>query len=259
MFHFHGQLSSRLEALYLQRAACQQAVCLVAIDRQGFGNSPPDPRFGLAEWPSAVRSIANQLGIQRLGLIGVSAGAKYALATALAVPELIESVALASSFGQLELPDSIATAAPRVKFAVALYRHAPPLGDASSAVAGFLMRNGIEPILRLGRHVAPPSERRILANEEILQIAAEILRSAARQGSSGIMQEFRAIVQPWNLPLDQIRVPVTVWHGVEDAVAPIAMAEALAASIPGARLHRVPAAGHVSLLVNHAPEILETA
>lgn len=256
LFHFHGQMSSRLEALYLQQAAVELGIRMVALDRPGFGDSPPNIHSSLRHWPTAVASIADQLGIERFAVIGVSAGAKFALATVLGVRERISCAVLASSFGELSEPEAIGAATFRVRWAVGLYRYAPAVGDGASGAASFFMRHGIETILRAGRYLAPPTERRVLADPDVLRIAAQVLRASASQGSAGIAKEFRAIVAPWNLALDEIRVPVAMWHGESDVVAPIAMAQVLANRIPGAQLHRAANAGHVSLLVNHSREIL---
>ncbi|GIF13497.1 hydrolase [Actinoplanes teichomyceticus] len=46
-------------------------------------------------------------------------------------------------------------------------------------------------------------------------------------------------------PLSSITAPTTIVHGDHDPVFPLAHGEALAAAIPGARLHVVPGMGHV--------------
>ena len=96
----------------------------------------------------------------------------------------------------------------------------------------------------------------MLAASDAFDTTADVLRAAACQGPMGIDEEFRLLLAPWNLPLGEIRRPVTIWHGNRDVVAPMAMAENLAAAIPGSKLHRVPGMGHLSLLAVHASEIM---
>ena len=48
--------------------------------------------------------------------------------------------------------------------------------------------------------------------------------------------------------LPSIQVPTLVVHGAEDAIVPVAEAEAFAAVIPGARFVVLPGAGHLSNL-----------
>lgn len=260
VFYFHGQISSRLEALYFELAAAELGVRLIALDRHGFGRSPGVRDSGagtrLATWPAAVEAIGNQLGLARFGVIGVSAGVKYALASAVALPARITGAVLASSFGEVSARDSLRGAAFRVKFAVGLYRGAPWLGDAASAFVGLLLRHSAETLLRVGSRVAPATERAVLLDPEVRRTGARVLRSSVSRGTQGMAQEFRCMVAPWDLRLDAIRVPVTLWHGESDVIAPLPMAETLAANIPGSVLHRVPNAGHVSLLIAHPAMIL---
>jgi pimeloyl-ACP methyl ester carboxylesterase len=46
-------------------------------------------------------------------------------------------------------------------------------------------------------------------------------------------------------PLSSITAPTTILHGDQDPAFPLGHGEALAAAIPGARLHVVPGMGHV--------------
>ena len=57
--------------------------------------------------------------------------------------------------------------------------------------------------------------------------------------------------------LPSISVPTLVVVGESDALAPVDVAEAMAKSIPGARLEVVPDAGHVANLEN--PEVFNRA
>src|SRR5579864_1224257 len=82
VFHFHGHGSSRLEALALAHAAENAGVRLIALDRPGIGYSAPKSGDRLLDWPSDVAEAADQLGIVRFAVQGMSAGGPYALACA---------------------------------------------------------------------------------------------------------------------------------------------------------------------------------
>ena len=47
--------------------------------------------------------------------------------------------------------------------------------------------------------------------------------------------------------LEYLRVPVWIWHGSADASVPLAVAESLAARIPGARLEVFDGGGHMAV------------
>src|SRR5450759_2909687 len=88
--------------------------------------------------------------------------------------------------------------------------------------------------------------------------AVETLREAVRPGMWGYVQDVRVLARPWGFALDDIRVPVYLWHGDEDTVIPLHHGWYLASVIPGATLRICPGEWHM-LMWNHLAEILMTA
>jgi pimeloyl-ACP methyl ester carboxylesterase len=62
----------------------------------------------------------------------------------------------------------------------------------------------------------------------------------------------------WDFELDQIRVPIHLWHGNLDKVIPLSHARHLASVIPKVTLTICPGEGHM-LMWNHLPQILRVA
>ena len=56
--------------------------------------------------------------------------------------------------------------------------------------------------------------------------------------------ELLLLTRPWTFRLEEIRVPVRLWHGEADGVVPVAMGRYLAGSIPDCRAEFIPGAGH---------------
>ena len=50
------------------------------------------------------------------------------------------------------------------------------------------------------------------------------------------------------LTVEEIAVPVRIWHGREDRTVPVTHGEWLAAHVPGARAHLLEDEGHLSLV-----------
>jgi pimeloyl-ACP methyl ester carboxylesterase len=243
VFHFHGQLSSRLEAGYFHDAAVRAGVRLVALDRPGFGRSPAKPNRTLGEWPGAVADVADQLGIDGFGVLAISAGVKYAAAVLLGLPDRITGARWVSSFGPVDGAGALDGARPRVRMAMGIYRASERAGWWSSLATGAIMRWGLP---KVSSQVARMYGER----------AAPVLLSSVEQGASGIHEEYRLMAAPWALELGKIRQPVEIWHGADDNIAPLRMAERLARMVPGSRLHVVAGANHVTLFSQHAAEIL---
>jgi pimeloyl-ACP methyl ester carboxylesterase len=97
IFHFHGHGSSRLEVLLLAEKAASLGVRLIAMDRPGIGRS--DSKIGsiLMTWPDDIVEMADQLGVKRFAVEGVSAGGPYALACATKIPGRLTACGLIST------------------------------------------------------------------------------------------------------------------------------------------------------------------
>jgi pimeloyl-ACP methyl ester carboxylesterase len=254
VFHFHGQFSSRMEGAYFAAAARDLGLRIIAIDRPGFGRSPFYP-WQVQDMAAITTGIADQLEIAEFAVSGISAGAKYALALVLEVPGRARRALLASAFG-IASPDQLRRASARVRVAMGLHRNAEWLARPATKAAAFALRHSAGALLTAARPLLTLPERLALANDAIFAITALTLAESSRQGAEGIIWEFRLMTPPWPLQMSHIRVPVDIWHGEDDVIAPMSMAEELAARVPGSHLHRISRAGHVSLLPGHAHAML---
>jgi len=79
---------------------------------------------------------------------------------------------------------------------------------------------------------------------------------AGRQGAGSATQEVYVAAHPWGFRLANVTAPVGIWHGALDRTIPVETAEYLADAIPGSRFRVHDDAGHLSLPVNYADEIL---
>ena len=92
---FHGAPSSRMFAPDPAVTAAR-GVRLVTIDRPGYGRSDPQSGRQILDWPSDVAHLADALDLQEFAVMAHSSGGPYALACALAMPERVSRVVLAS-------------------------------------------------------------------------------------------------------------------------------------------------------------------
>jgi pimeloyl-ACP methyl ester carboxylesterase len=98
------------------------------------------------------------------------------------------------------------------------------------------------------RGVTPRLLPQLLAPTNVAgPLGAEVMAMAERVGRPAFHRQQRAIMhRPDSRPdLAAIAVPTLVGVGEEDALTPPHLAEEMAAGIPGARLARIPQAGHL--------------
>ncbi len=66
-----------------------RGVQLISYDRPGYGGSTPRPGYSVADEMDDVRAIAQEFGIDRLAVWGISGGGPYAVACAALLPDLV--------------------------------------------------------------------------------------------------------------------------------------------------------------------------
>src|SRR5215470_6872442 len=79
VLYCHGWPSSRLEPRAFESAVSSLGLRLIAPDRPGYGLSDPRLKRRLSDWPADVSHLADQLGLERFDLLGISGGGPFAL------------------------------------------------------------------------------------------------------------------------------------------------------------------------------------
>ena len=95
--YLHGAIGSpRWRSPALDAAVDSLGIRYVAVNRPGFSGSDPCPDRTVADHAADVEELADALGWQRFSVIGVSAGAPFALACAWRLPGRVVAAAAAS-------------------------------------------------------------------------------------------------------------------------------------------------------------------
>ena len=255
IIYLHGFPGSREEGLLWDEAARRAGLTVLAPDRPGFGSSAGYTGRKLLDWPNDVSELCAALAISHPTVIGVSGGCPYALACAYALPDLIASVHVVSGLASTEFPGVTAGMAFGNRAMFALMRRNPRIGQRLVRSIGAAWHASPRLCLSWFRAFVPPCDRKILDRPLVRDVMLQNIRTAFEHGPTGPSADFGIIARPWGFPLDGIKVPVTVWHGLADTYVPPAMGSYLAEHIPAARYHQFPGEGHL-LVVEHLEEIL---
>nr|MDJ0953854.1 alpha/beta hydrolase [Acidimicrobiia bacterium] len=224
-------------------------VRLVTIDRPGHGLSSFQSERTLLDWPHDVAALADHLGIDRFAVSGWSAGGPYALACAYRIPERLAAVGLVSSFGPYDRPGATAGMDRFNKMALAMARRMPwPVMRCVTGVMGRAFAK--DPEGAAGRRFAsaPAPDRRVLSDRRATDMLLASMVESFRAGSDGSAWEARLLTLPWGFDLQDIAVPVALWHGDADVNSPLATATYLSRAIPDASLTVFPNEGHFFIL-----------
>lgn len=251
----HGNPGSRDDVALVEEEVMQRAgVRVIAPDRPGIGGSTFKPQRKLAEWPADVAEMMAALQIDRFALLGLSAGAPYALAVAAAMPARITRTSILSGVGILDA----LSAAERKQIAFSYFALARRSYWLLRGMV-WLMRRGLnnpDKMLEQATKSFPPSDQAMMADPRIARVFMQDMATSMQQGTRGMAWDAVLVARPWEIDLAAITGPVTLWHGDADRNAPVAMAHQLHARLPHSRLHILPDEGHFSLGLRHFDTII---
>jgi|SRR5712692_385838 len=256
MLFFHGAPGSRLFWALADEVAGALRVRVIAPDRPGMGLSDPQLGRALGDWPGDVAQLADQLGMGRFAVLGHSGGGPYACACARFIPERLTSVAvIGGGPGPQGAPTKDLKPATRV-FAAAAHLF-PPLARWLLAMMSRGGRENPNRILKSFEAMgAADVDLAVLTNGESRKIFAAAVSESLRSGSSGVIRDFELLNRRWGFSLGDITIRVHFWHGDQDRLVPIGIAQYMAHQIPKGELTICPGEGHFSLLVTQLDRVL---
>jgi len=242
VLYFPGTPSSRLLHPPLDPTTALGARLLV-LERPGYGPSDFQSGRQLLDWPYDVISFADAQGMDRFPVVGVSGGGPYAAACAFKIPERVTKAAIVSGVGPTELPGSIEEM-PRIRrMGVSVARHVPWLLGTVLWLTANPQRNPERFFERMASGNSPVDQQ-ILSQPEIKTMLMENYREATRLGVRGFAQDSIILSNPWGFRLEDITIPVFLWHREEDANVSISAARYMACTIPNCTATFLPGRGH---------------
>jgi pimeloyl-ACP methyl ester carboxylesterase len=256
----HGWPSSRTMARLTDEPARDLGIRIISPDRPGISGSSLQPDRKLSDWPRLLELIVDRLGIREFRLLAISGGAPYAYATAVAMPERVRAIAIVGGAPPLaELSDTQALL-PLYRWMLTLYRTRPQLlrrlFHLARPVLSLRPPVRLRPLL-LKMLLLRPCDAESLRDAAAFEAIFESQRRAWRSSAEGVMADAQIYAQPWGFPIEDVRVPVRLWHGKQDRAFSFHLAEELAKRLPDCKVRFVDDAGHYSLPIRHMREILE--
>ena len=256
----HGWPSSRTMAQLTDEPARELGIRIISADRPGISASSLQPDRKLTDWPRLVDRITDYLGIHDFRMLAISGGAPYAYATATAMPQRVRAIAIVGGAPPLaEISDSNGLL-PLYRWMLALYRTQPRLLRRLFYLARPVL--SLRPPLRfrpvlLKMLLMRPCDAESLRDAAAFEAIFESQRRAWRASAEGVVADARIYAQPWGFAIEDVRVPVRLWHGKEDRAFSVHLAEELANRLPNCHARFVDDAGHYSLPIRHMRDILK--
>ncbi len=253
----HGWPSSRTMAELTDAAALDLGIRVISPDRPGIYESSFQSGRKLLDWPAAVRELFKHLAISKFKILAVSGGAPYAYVTALTMPDRVEAAAVVSGAPPIAELDSQTHLLRLYRRMLWLHAHQPELLRSLFRIARPIAT--IAPALRLRPlllRILQPCDAAALRDSAAFEACFESARRGWRGSADGVMADAEIYATPWGFRLEDVKVPVRLWHGTKDRSFSYPLAEEVAARLPNCELRLVENAGHYSLPIRHMREIL---
>jgi pimeloyl-ACP methyl ester carboxylesterase len=252
--YFHGFPGSRAEGQLGDEAAKTSGVRVIALDRPGMGLSDFKPGRGFIDWPDDVSEVAEALGLERFAVLGISGGSPYAAACAMKFSRRLTGVGIASGIGPLNAPGATHGMSQQNRLLLQAVGRFPALSRLFAGAVAVQVKQPDRAIEQVRRSFAAVDQP-YLDRPELRKTLKASFSEAFRNGGRGPAWEMRLYARPWGFRLEDIEMPVHLWHGEQDANAPIAMGRHLASAIPDCHANFYPREGHLHF-VERLTEIL---
>ena len=196
-------------------AARALGVRIISPDRPGISGSSIQLDRKLSDWPSLVEQLADDLELGEFRILAISGGAPYAYATAVAIPDRVRAIAIVGGvipFAELE---DFKGLLPLYRCMLTFYRNRPQLlRKLFCLVRPFLSVRApvrLRPLL-LKMLLMRPCDAASLRDDAAFEAIFESQRRAWRGSVEGVLLDAQIYAQPWGFAIEDVRLPVRLWH-----------------------------------------------
>ncbi|MFN7984886.1 MAG: alpha/beta fold hydrolase [Vicinamibacterales bacterium] len=209
----------------MQRPLSHAGWRVIMPNVRGFGRGEEPTSLSMQDYASDVLALLDELGIDTAVIGGLSMGGYIALALYRRAPERFAGLLLADTRAEA---DSEQARANRERLIALAGTRGP------SALADDMVPKLLGTTTQVARPAVSHLVRRMIADTTAPAIQSALTAMMHRADSRDV--------------LGTIRVPTLIVVGEEDGLTPPEVHVQMASAIPGARLVRIPAAGHLSNL-----------
>lgn len=218
---------------------------VVAVSRPGYGKTPLDTGETPEIFASALQEMLTNLGIERVTVIGISAGGRTALCLASLFPDIVDRLILQSSVSFDPWPDRMTRIAARLAFNPGTERYTwaliHRLFRARPRQAAAMMLSNMTNL----------NAKDLVGGLDDTEIRRMVDLFSEMRSGQGFMNDLRSA----GGDACGVRAPTLIIHSRHDASVPIGHAASLSQQIPHARLFISDAESHLIWLSPHYTEI----
>lgn len=259
VMYFHGGQESRLSAIFMDSTAITLGIWILAPDRPGIGLSTFQEGRNFSDWYSDIASLATRLNIEKYSIFGLSGGAPHVLSCLLKNSMQISKAAIVSGATPYDYKGSTRGMWLPVKLIhwFASWQGDKMLRKIIQKDYEGLRNTPDKRVKQFQEHLPEPDQKLLREHPEYAYEFIQGSLESYRQGIEGVVQEWRLYVADWEMEFSNIHIPVTLWYGTDDKMAPKYRGLFYERALPNSTLHLLEDEGHFSLVRNHLNAILQ--
>jgi pimeloyl-ACP methyl ester carboxylesterase len=258
LFHHGTPLSGRPYEPHL-RVAVDRQVRWISYDRPGYGGSTREAGRAIVAAAADALAIADALGLDRFATWGHSGGGPHALACAARCGDRVPAAATMASVGPSDAPDLDWLAGMGEgnvrEFAIVKQGEAALRVEHTSMAAVLPAHSGPEFVEWMRPFLSDVDAA--VCDGELGTYLLDRFKDGLKAGVDGWVDDDLAFARPWGFDLAEIDQPVLVLQGRQDLMVPYDHGAWLARNIPRAEAHLSETEGHLTLIVNETPRVLD--
>jgi pimeloyl-ACP methyl ester carboxylesterase len=258
VFHM-GSPASGLPFAPHVRALADRGLRYVSATRPGYGDSTRREGRSVADVVDDTRTVLDHLGAETAWILGWSGGGPHALACAALMPDRVRGTALIAGVAPYPADglDYLAGMGEEnvEEFGAALAGPAALIPFKERAWPVFRDMLPSEVATSFGDLVDEVDRGSVTG--DFAEYLAALMHEGLKRSYWGWFDDDMAFVKPWGFEVGDIKAPVHVWQGAHDRMVPFGHGEWLAAHLGNACPHLLEGQGHLTLVVDTFPQILD--
>ena len=244
VLYLHSFTGCRTECAHHLDVLKRLNIRMIAIDRKGYGLSTGHS-LPFAATPSYICQVVDTLQLERFSIVAMSGSTAHALACAAELGDRIRQVTLISPMGRVRVADDVAGMMPFNRRIYELILRCPE--SVIRFLSHLMMRAfSADPEAYLKRVIPNMAEadQRLLADPEIRGHVKQTFVDSRARLLRGFSDDMIRYAQPWDIDLEKINVPISIWQGTASRHIPASMAKKLIDTLPKCRAHILTGEGY---------------
>jgi pimeloyl-ACP methyl ester carboxylesterase len=241
------------------KAAAKQNVRVIAINRPGVDQSTRKPGRTVFSDIEDVSQLLDNLGVTRFVAVGWSGGGARALGSGLIKSCVaIHTIAGIARFEEGAPDSSRGLSEETIERAKSFQGDFDKVFEFRSQTYEEDLALTYEKVLEMLSSL-PQFKDFESDYTEFSRDFKDSIHNAMKNCGEADADDFYANVNPWGFDIDDIKQPVTMWHGLQDDGVVIGRSEYLEARLINAKLHPLANQDHISIAVEYRDKILSAA